>query len=165
MQWTTIYMLLVSFPPYSFVVHHLDELRNIESTFWVDHFVRGPRSSSHHIYCGTIFSSADRHVQCVYVGRMCRFSLSFPCIEFISFFFIKKPFHIPLLLHYTLSLESETKREFLHFLLSKTHFSLLMVDFEFIRKETPSVSLFFARFGVFLESSGRCCPQVGLFVP
>ena len=40
-----------------------------------------------------------------------------------------------------------------------------MVDFDFIRKETPPVLFFFARLGVFLESSGGCCPQVGLFVP
>ena len=83
----------------------------------------------------------------------CRFSLSFSCIEFISFF-IKKPSHIPLLLRYTLSFESETKREFLHFLHSKTPFSLLMVDLDFFRKETPSILFFFARLGVFLESSG-----------
>ena len=92
---------------------------------------------------------------CVCVGSTCRFSLSFPRIEFISFFFLsKKPSHIPLLLRYTLSFESETKREFLHFLHSKTPFSLLMVDLDFFRKETPSISFFFARLGVFLESSG-----------
>ena len=92
---------------------------------------------------------------CVCVGSTCRFSLSFPRIEFISFFLSKKPSHIPLLLLcYTLSLESETKREFLHFLHGKTLVSLLMVDFDFIRKKTPSVSFFFARLGVFLESSG-----------
>ena len=91
--------------------------------------------------------------------------MSFPCIEFISFF-IKEPSHIPLLLlRYTQSLEFETKREFLHFLHSETPFSLLMVDFDFIRKETPFVSFFFARFGVFLESFGGHRPQVGLFVP
>ena len=102
---------------------------------------------------------------CVCVGRTCRFSLSFLCIEFISFF-IKKPSHIPLLLlRYTLSLESISKREFLHFLHSKTLFSLLIVDLDFIRKEAPSVSFFFARLGVFLESSGGCHPQVGIFVP
>ena len=40
-----------------------------------------------------------------------------------------------------------------------------MVDFDFIRKEAPSISFFFARLGVFLESSGGRHPQVGLFVP
>ena len=40
-----------------------------------------------------------------------------------------------------------------------------MVDFDFIKKETPSVSFFFARLGVFLESSGGHCPHVGLFIP
>ena len=46
-------------------------------------------------------------------------------------FFIKNPSHIPIFLHcYTLSLEFETKREFLHFLHSKAHVSLLMVDFD-----------------------------------
>ena len=40
-----------------------------------------------------------------------------------------------------------------------------MVDFSYIRKEAPSVSFFFARLGVFLESSGRHRPQVGLFLP
>ena len=70
-------------------------------------------------------------------------------------FFIKNPSHIPIFLHcYTLSLEFETKREFLHFLHSKAHVSLLMVDFDFIRKETPSISFFFARLVVFLESFG-----------
>ena len=93
------------------------------------------------------------------------FFLSFPRIEFISFF-IQKPSHIPLLLlRYTPSLESETKTEFLHLLSGKTLFSPLMVDFDFIRKETPSVSFFFARLGVFLESFGGHRPHVGLFVP
>ena len=101
----------------------------------------------------------------VCVVHTCRFSLSFLRIEFISFF-IKKPSHIPLLLlRYTLSLESETKREFLHFTHDKAYVSLLMVDFDFIRKEAPSISFFFARLGVFLESSGGRHPQVGLFVP
>ncbi|KAK9988118.1 hypothetical protein SO802_028357 [Lithocarpus litseifolius] len=40
-----------------------------------------------------------------------------------------------------------------------------MVDFDFIKKETPFVSFFFARLGVFLESSGRRRPHDGLFVP
>ena len=40
-----------------------------------------------------------------------------------------------------------------------------MVDFDFIKKEIPSVSFFFPRLGVFLESSGGCHPHVGLFVP
>ena len=88
-----------------------------------------------------------------------RASNSFP-------FFIQKPFHIPLLLlRYTPSLEPKTKREFLHLLSSKTLFSPLMVDFDFIRKETPSVSFFFARLGVFLKSSSGSRPHVGLFVP
>ncbi|KAL0001219.1 hypothetical protein SO802_015000 [Lithocarpus litseifolius] len=40
-----------------------------------------------------------------------------------------------------------------------------MVDFAFIRKETPSILFFFARLEVFLESSGGHCPHVSLFVP
>lgn len=40
-----------------------------------------------------------------------------------------------------------------------------MVDFAFIRQETPSISFFFARLGVFLEFSGGHRPQVGLFLP
>ena len=40
-----------------------------------------------------------------------------------------------------------------------------MVDFAFIRKETLSISFFFARLGVFLESYGGHHPHVGLFVP
>ena len=40
-----------------------------------------------------------------------------------------------------------------------------MVDFAFIRKESPSVSFFFARLGVFLESFGGHRPHIGLFVP
>ena len=40
-----------------------------------------------------------------------------------------------------------------------------MVDFDFIKNETPIVSFFFARLGVFLESSGGRRPHVGLFVP
>ena len=97
------------------------------------------------------------------VGRMCVFSLSFLHIEFISFF-IKKPSHI-LLLRYTLSLEFETKGKFLHLPYGKTHFPPLMVDFDFIKKEIPSISFLFARLGVFLKSSGGCCPHIGLFVP
>ena len=100
------------------------------------------------------------------VGRMCVFSLNFLRIEFISFF-IKKPSHslLLLLLRYTLSLESETKRKFLHFPYGKTPFPPLMVDFDFIKKEIPSISFLFARLGVFLESSGGRCPHIGLFVP
>ena len=40
-----------------------------------------------------------------------------------------------------------------------------MVDFAFIRQETPSISFFFAILGVFLEHSGGQHPQVGLFLP
>ena len=40
-----------------------------------------------------------------------------------------------------------------------------MVDFDFIRKETPSISFFFSRLVVFLKSSSGHRPQVGLFVP
>ena len=40
-----------------------------------------------------------------------------------------------------------------------------MIDFAFIRQETPFISFFFARLGVFLENSGGQCPQVGLFLP
>ena len=53
----------------------------------------------------------------------------------------------------------------MHLLYGKTPFYPLMVDFDFIRKETTSISFFFARLGVFLESSGGCHPHVGLFVP
>ena len=40
-----------------------------------------------------------------------------------------------------------------------------MVNFTFIRQETPSISFFFARLRVFLERFGGLCPQVGLFLP
>ena len=40
-----------------------------------------------------------------------------------------------------------------------------MVDFDFIKKEIPSVLFFFTRLEVFLESSSGHCPHVGLFVP
>ena len=40
----------------------------------------------------------------------------------------------------------------------------LMVSFEFLSHECPSVSFFFARLGVFLEYSSSQRPQVGLFV-
>ena len=42
---------------------------------------------------------------------------------------------------------------------------VLMVGFESLSQECPSVSFFFARLGVFLEYSSSRCPQVGLFVP
>ena len=86
--------------------------------------------------------------------------------SFPFFFIIKKPTHILLLLlHYTLSLESETRREFLHLLYDKTPFPPLTVDFDFIEKEAPSILFFFARLGVFLESSSGHHPHFGLFVP
>ena len=105
----------------------------------------------------------------VCVGHTCVFSLSFLCIEFNSFF-SKIPSRILLLLlllllRYTLSLGSETKRKLLHLLYGKTPFPSLMIDFAFIKKETPSVLFFFARLGVFLESSGGRRPHIGLFVP
>ena len=40
-----------------------------------------------------------------------------------------------------------------------------MVDFVSFRQQTPYVSFFFARLGVFLEHSDGKCPQVGLFFP
>ena len=40
----------------------------------------------------------------------------------------------------------------------------LMVGFESLSQECPSVSFFFARLGVFLEYSSNRCPQVGLFM-
>ena len=40
----------------------------------------------------------------------------------------------------------------------------LMVGFEFLSQECPSVLFFFARLGVFLEYSSDQHPQVGLFV-
>lgn len=40
-----------------------------------------------------------------------------------------------------------------------------MVYFAFIRRETPSISFFFARLGVFIECSDGHHPQVGLFFP
>ena len=47
----------------------------------------------------------------------------------------------------------------------KTSFSYaLMVGFEFLSQECPSVSFFFTRLRVFLEYSSGRCPQVGLFV-
>ena len=39
-----------------------------------------------------------------------------------------------------------------------------MIDFDFIRQECPSISIFIARLGVFLEYSSGRRPQVGLFV-
>ena len=50
-------------------------------------------------------------------------------------------------------------------LYGKTDFPPLIIDFDFNKKETPSVSFFFARLGVFLESFGGRCPHAGLFVP
>ena len=43
--------------------------------------------------------------------------------------------------------------------------SPLMVGFVSLRQQTPSVSFFFARLGVFLEHSSGKRPQVGLFLP
>lgn len=40
-----------------------------------------------------------------------------------------------------------------------------MVDFDFIKKEIPSILFFFTRLEVFLESSSGHRPHVGLFVP
>ena len=40
----------------------------------------------------------------------------------------------------------------------------LMVDFDFFRQESPSISFFFARLGVFLKYSSSRHPQVSLFV-
>ena len=41
---------------------------------------------------------------------------------------------------------------------------VLMVGFEHLSQECPSVSFFFARLGVFLEHSSGRCPQLGSFV-
>ena len=40
-----------------------------------------------------------------------------------------------------------------------------MVDYTAIKLESPSVSFFFARLGVFLKYSSGWHPQVGLFMP
>ena len=42
---------------------------------------------------------------------------------------------------------------------------VLMVGFEFVSQECPSISFFFARLRVFLEYSAGRRPQMGLFVP
>ena len=42
---------------------------------------------------------------------------------------------------------------------------ILMIGFESVNQECPSISFFFARLGVFLKYSAGRCPQVGLFVP
>ena len=39
-----------------------------------------------------------------------------------------------------------------------------MVDYTFVRQNSPSVSFFFARLGVYLEFLSGQRPQVGLFV-
>ena len=47
----------------------------------------------------------------------------------------------------------------------KASFShVLMVGFQFVSQECPSISFFFARLRVFLEYSTGCRPQAGLFV-
>ena len=84
-QQTTIYMLLVNCPPYSFVVHYMDELRNMESPSWADHFVCVSRVSSHHIYYGVISSSADCHVSRLHWSHVCSF-LVFPTHWFCFIF-------------------------------------------------------------------------------
>ena len=43
-------------------------------------------------------------------------------------------------------------------------YALLMVDFDFIGQECPSISFFFARLGVYLEYSSCRRPQASLFV-
>ena len=58
-----------------------------------------------------------------HVGHMCVLSLCFPRIDFVSFLSKETP-HIFLLLHYTLHLKSETKRNLLHPSYSKTPFPL-----------------------------------------
>jgi len=80
------------------------------------------------------------------------FSLSFPRIEYISFFY-EKAFSYS---SSSSSLYTKLVKGFLH---SKTPLSPLMIDFDFIMKETPSVSFFFARLGVFFESSGGRHPM------
>ena len=86
----TIYMLLISCPPYSFIIYCLDELRNMESSSWADHSVRAPRFSSHHIYYGATSPLADCHVPCLCWPHMC-VSLEFPT-HWIHFIFYQKTF-------------------------------------------------------------------------
>ena len=48
---------------------------------------------------------------------------------------------------------------------SSLSFSPSIFDYTTVRLDSPSVSYFFSRLGVFLESLGGHCPQVGQFVP
>ena len=55
---------------------------------------------------------------------------------------------------------------YIFFLPGKVSFlyTLLMVDFDFVRQECPSISFFFARLGVYLEYSFGQRTQAGLFM-
>ena len=44
-------------------------------------------------------------------------------------------------------------------------FSPLVFDYTDVRLDSSSVSFFFSRLRVFLESLGGHCPQVGWFMP
>ena len=76
---------------------------------------------------------------------------------------LKNTFHFPFSFH----LPQASKSIFLSMFFWWVPFTLswFMVDYTAIRLESPSVSFFFARLGVFLKYSSGWHPQVGLFMP
>ena len=90
------------------------------------------------------------------------------CVKFLNFgvpnfsfpFFRKKLFPFFYLIFSTPVALKDFKFQTL-FLLGKVPFpyAFLMVDFDFVRQECPSISFFFARLGVYLEYSSSWGPQ------
>lgn len=94
---------------------------------------------------------------CEIFSVLARLKFSFP-------FFRKKSFPLPL----SYFLCAWSFRGFLKFQLFPSKVPLLlaylMVDFDFVRQECPSISFFFTKLEVFLDYSSGRRPQMGLFM-
>ena len=165
---TTIYVLFISCPLYSFVILCLDEHRNMESLFWRVSLLM-PQDSRPITFNVRRYSRQMMAMFSLCIGRTCKGSLCFLHIDFASLFRKTPSYSFSSSSCIVFEVWSFQKRKLLHIHIQYNKTPLLkaplMVDFSFVRQESPSISFFFARLGVFLECSGGHFPQVGLFLP
>ena len=157
LRWTTFnrYLLVA---PHSLVVKALDDLRNAISRD--DSYLPDSQNLAFVLYAKQLLFRKWTRV-CFLFATCVRFSWSWHTLIPI-FPSLEKPF--PFLCPFGLNFKVLRKSYTSHSLGKASFPYTLMVGFEFLSQECPSVSFFFARLGVFLEYSSGWRPQVGLFV-
>ena len=155
--WRTCNFGTHQLPSYSFVVS-LDDDRNNDSL----HFIwRG-------FFDAILIALNVFHVTCLIVAT-CRSFMGWSCKwGFLGFSKLNSHLSLqrPLISLFCLLSSPSFGVLSLHFLVSSSlSFSPLMFDYTDVRLDSSSVSFFFSRLRVFLESLGGHCPQVGWFMP